>query len=114
MVGLIAVGIPDAPDWMFECEARHFTGKRRLGLGAAADSRGNLVNSIAKGVERDQRPRSRRCGVVGPSAHAMVPYSVFLEIRGCCPHNCHMVVIPAIWKRFGRGFDSRHLHLRAS
>ena len=50
MVGLIAVGIPDAPDWMFECEARHFTGKRRLGLGAAAESRGNLVNSMAKGV----------------------------------------------------------------
>ena len=34
-----------------------------------------------------------------------------LEKQALRPHNPRIVVIPAIWRRFGRGFDSRHLHL---
>ncbi len=37
-----------------------------------------------------------------------------LKFRGAAPIMLVMVVIPAIWRRSGRGFDSRHLHLRVS
>jgi hypothetical protein len=33
-----------------------------------------------------------------------------LEKEDCYHHNRHMVVIPANRKRFGRRFDSAHLH----
>ena len=33
-----------------------------------------------------------------------------LEFASASPHNAAMVVIPTDRKRFGRGFDSRHLH----
>ena len=33
-----------------------------------------------------------------------------LENGTGCPHTSGMVVIPAIWRRSGQGFDSPHLH----
>jgi len=36
--------------------------------------------------------------------------SLLLEVSPVHPHNLIMVVIPAIWRRSGQGFDSPHLH----
>ena len=67
---------------------------------------------------RRARPQNKRsaCPGVGkgkdkaPLAPMKNGLTAVLEKRGLWPHTRDMVVIPAIWRRSGRGFDSRHLH----